>query len=177
MKLLSVLPVDRWQPGTLTCYADDGTVLLGPVRCRGKADSATAERAGNPRRESTKKDGDFPCGVYRVVSVQRNKQPPRSYGAAFLLLDPTGGEALEAKRNGRAGIAIHGGDAGAAGDLRATAGCLRVDNSTAAALADMIEPILANGHTVDCEVRGADEKGLSGAAAGPPEAIGAGKAT
>jgi hypothetical protein len=63
-----------------------------------------------------------------VVSMELDKQPSHSYGAAFLLLDPQSGDALSAKMLGRTGLGIHGGDLAPDGALRATEGCLRTTN-------------------------------------------------
>lgn len=133
------LPMNRRLPGVLT-LEDDGTVLLGPYPCRGKADGAVAEFHGNAQRLPWIPYGDHPAGAYRVVLVQRDKPPHRTYGPFFILLDPVSGDAARAKMNGRTGIAIHGGDAVADGSLRATEGCLRTTNEAVTFLAALVAP-------------------------------------
>lgn len=48
---------------------------------------------------------------------------------SWISLDPTGGDALSAERNGRFGLLIHGGRL-RDGALRPTFGCLRVDKAS-----------------------------------------------
>src|SRR2546427_11222285 len=149
MRIVSNLPSDRLQTGSLTATNDAGVVILGPVPARGKADGQIAAAHANPDRDPERIDGDHPTGTYRVVRVEHDKSPTHSYGPRFLLLDPIDGDALIAKKNGRAGLAIHGGDSAPDGSLRATEGCLRVSNETALAVAGLVEPELAAGRTVE----------------------------
>ena len=148
MRIHSNLPGDRLKVGSLTVTDDAGTVQLGPVPARGKADSQLAAAHGNPDRDSEHVDGDHPTGTYRVVLVEHDKSPAHSYGPFFFLLDPLGGDALIAKENGRSGLAIHGGDPAGDGSLRATEGCLRVSNAAVTALSGLVEPELAAGRAV-----------------------------
>lgn len=147
MLLRSKLPLNRYNSGTLVVEDDDGSVILGPYPCRGKADNQDALAHSNPDRDPTRPYGDHPYGTYAVVAVQLDKQPARSYGSAFLLLDPQSGDALSAKKKGRTGLAIHGGDLGQGGSLRATQGCLRTTN-TAVTLIAALQPV---GWTYICE--------------------------
>lgn len=141
MRLHSKLPLNRWLPGVLTVEDDGGNVVLGPFPCRGKADNYDAEKHGNPDRYPTLPYGDHPYGSYRVAAVQADKQPARSYGPFFLLLDPVSGDAWKGRQNGRAGIAIHGGDPAPDptpwGPLRATDGCLRTENEAVTQIAKL----------------------------------------
>lgn len=137
MKLRSRLPVDRTKRGTISVEDDAGNVVLGPFVCYGKADNAEAASKGNPYRSSVRSFGDHPYGAFEVSLVQRDKPTAHTYGPFFLLLNPTGGDALVAKRNGRTGLAIHGGDPNESGDLRPTFGCLRLRNDDVAAIAAM----------------------------------------
>ncbi len=133
------LPLNRWLPGALTVEDDGGNRVLGPLACRGKADSQIAAAQGNPERYPTLPYGDHPAGTSVVSAVVRDKQPAASFGPYFILLDGVSGDALLAAQNGRAGIAIHGGDSdpkpGPYGALRATKGCLRVSNDDVASIA------------------------------------------
>jgi len=87
-------------------------------------------------------------GTYRCVAVNFAKWPPRSYGAAFILLDPQTGDAYLAKDNGRAGLAIHGGDPDQNGALRATEGCLRLYNDVALELGRLVDAEIKAGRDV-----------------------------
>ena len=148
MKIRSILPRDRMRAGTIDVVNDAGDVIFGPVAARGKADSQIAAAHGNPTRDPTHVDGDHPAGTYHVVHIQRDKPTPHSFGPFFLLLDPTGGDALIAKKNGRAGLAIHGGDPAADGSLRATEGCLRVTNAASVSIGELVAAELAAGRPV-----------------------------
>lgn len=143
MKIHVELPRDRTKTGALWVLSDNGETLYGPRRCRGKADNAEAASHGNPSRDPTRPFGDHPSGAYRVVLIEDGKLPAHSYGHHFLLLDPTAGDALVAKRNGREGLALHDGDLNPDGSLRATEGCLRVDPDTSDAVVALLRPTLA----------------------------------
>jgi hypothetical protein len=147
MRLRSVLPANRWLSGRLWLEDDDGVVLLGPYPCRGKADGAIAAWHGNPSRDPVEPFGDHPTGEYVVSDVVRGKLPLRTYGPYFFLLDPVGGQALEAEEAERRGLAIHGDDPNDDGSLRATEGCLRVANKAIADLAILVRV----GMTYRCE--------------------------
>lgn len=162
MKILVELPVDRRREGRLTAYSDDGAPLCGPVRCLGEADDRAATAAGNPAEEPTQPFGDHPYGRSVVTGVEVGKQPTRSYGPAFLRLDPVdeiaaGGEARAGELAGRAGLGIHGGDLSASGALRPTFGCLRVDNAAAEELGALVSLTLRRGGVVAYECRRLEE--------------------
>ena len=129
-----VLPADRRREGRLRLIDDTGDVL--DVRCLGKADNATAAKHGNPHRSPLRPYGDTPTGEYLVTAIRRYDPLHASFGARFIALEPIGGDALTAKQNGRAGLAIHDDDVPPAdGTLRVTYGCVRVDTPAAVALA------------------------------------------
>ncbi len=154
LTIKSTLPQDRRQAGTLEADSD-GERVIGPASCRGKSDSQAAAALGNPDHIPTRRLGDHPYGGYLVLAVVRSHGPAEldKFGPAFLKLDPVSGDAEVGKLNKRIGIGIHGGPLADDGSLRATDGCLRVDNETAQALADLVEPELAAGRKVfyDCE--------------------------
>ena len=133
MRIVSRLPRDRAQPGTLWVERN-GQPFIEDVRIRGKADSKAAADHGNPSRNPTAPYGDHPAGGYRVIAVER-KSDLRKYGPAFIRLDPISGDALLAKQNGRDGLALHGGDLNNDGTLRATNGCGRLDNDNISRIA------------------------------------------
>ena len=139
MKITALLR--RYQrPGTED-WVGEGTIAanepgVAAARAYADADSGEARRHGNPSEEATRPFGDHPFGESRVVAVIRSetKADRERYGPVRLALDPVAGQALEAKKAGRTGLAIHGGPT-RDGALRATHGCLRVDDATAEALA------------------------------------------
>ncbi len=64
----------------------------------------------------------------------------RSFGPHQRLdLTPTGGNALQALKNGRAGLQVHGGDPSAAGGLRPTHGCIRLSDEDQAKLIGLVQ--------------------------------------
>lgn len=142
----SRLPHDRTRTGTVV-IEDGGVVVAGPFVCYGKADNQEAAKHGNPDRDPTQPNGDHPTGSYQIAAIQHDKEPAHSYGPVFFLLEPTGGDALIAKKNGRAGLAAHGGDQRADGSLRPTFGCLRMRNEDILAT----EPLVTVGMQYICE--------------------------
>jgi hypothetical protein len=125
------LPRDRFRAGTIraTFQPEGGEPAREKVdlgACLGKSDNTRARAAGNPSRDPRNPFGDFPLGTYRGVVSSELWYPLRSYGAEPpVMLSPVSGDALEAYRNGRRGLAIHSGDL-RKGRLRVTHGCLRV---------------------------------------------------
>jgi hypothetical protein len=118
------LPRDRHQLGMLEVLSDD-TVLFA-CACYGKSDNAYAAQNGNPERDPLRIGGDLPMGTYsgRVNGVLLSLH---TYGPhPVVRLDPTGGDAAIAERNGRRGLLAHGGALNAQGKLRPTHGCLRL---------------------------------------------------
>lgn len=148
MKLQAVLARDRSAEGQIVALADDGAVLAGPWRCRGEADDTAATGHGNAQEDPRRPYGDHPFGSYRVVGIEHDKPPPRTYGPVFLRLAPTAGEALLATRAGRLGLGIHGGDLGPERTLRPTHGCLRLDNVVVETLAQYVREAWGNAEDV-----------------------------
>ena len=119
-----LLPRDRHVPGTLRLrdLADPERALSVAWICLGRSDQALANAAGNPRRDPVHHDGDTPLGRYAPTRVVPAGLP--GIGARWIPLIGASGPALEAWRNGRRGLGIHGGR----GSVRLvpTAGCLRL---------------------------------------------------
>jgi hypothetical protein len=136
-----LLRPDRSAPGSLWAQDETG-IVWGPVRCLGKADNANAAKHGNPSRDPAKPEGDTPTGVYRITEVVRDPIPRETYGPAFIRLSPVSGQALEAWKNGRRGLGLHGG-ALRDGRLRPTFGCPRLDDDAADQVASLLELQLA----------------------------------
>jgi len=142
VKLHCLLSPNRYESGSL--WATDTTgVIFGPVPALGKADNAKAAKEGNPAREQAKPWGDTPVGTYRITGLTRGPHPPEKFGPVFIPLSPVSGVALEGWRNGRTGLAIHGGKLRPDGRLRATFGCLRLTDDDVIVLADLIGRQLA----------------------------------
>lgn len=131
------LPADRKKTGTLTLVdAATGFTLFGPAPVLGRAARNTAEAKGNPEGNSLKPFGDTPTGTYNVNNIVRNgagtTRPVVQYGeSGSIVLDPSGGDALTAKGNGRTGILIHAGrhansSVVAPNALKPTNGCIRM---------------------------------------------------
>jgi hypothetical protein len=123
-------PADRRKLGTLRVLNSAGALVAGPFPCLLKSDNLAAAKAGNPARDPTRQDGDTPLGEYKAAWCPAGASS-RSYGPyKRILLDPTAGDALAAKKNGRRGLMIHGGAPGYLGVLRPTDGCVRVADGT-----------------------------------------------
>jgi hypothetical protein len=159
--ILIEFPRDRSYAGRATLIDDHGAMIAGPFPAYGKADSLDASAHGNLARAASQLFGDTPCGDYRVViAVPTGKGTPyddHTYGpAGALILEPTGGDALEASASGRLGLMIHGGAPAANGGLRATNGCIRLSNDDMAALLSHISRDGSVGGTLLCKIVEAD---------------------
>lgn len=127
------LPADRTSTGTLKLvHPGTGLVLFGPVPILGRA----ARRASNPSGDSLQPWGDTPTGNYDVPRIVGNgagtTRPVDRFGqSGSIVLEPTGGDALTAKKNGRIGLLIHAGrhpfsSVVGAQALKSTNGCIRM---------------------------------------------------
>lgn len=150
-----VAQLRRYQRRGTTDWVGAGTIaadepIVKPARCYADADGQAAAAHGNPTEDPLKPFGDHPFGLYDAVAViwSETDEERRTYGPVRIRLEPVAGDALKAKANGRTGICIHGGGLNAAGELRATHGCLRVDDDTAVALAVAVETELKAGRSV-----------------------------
>ena len=155
MRVEGRLPADRSRWGDLSVLGDDGTVLFGPRPYRGKADSQAATAHGNPTRDPLQPFGDHPSGTYLVTEVVAidpgDAGQYRKFGPYKLRLDPVAGDALQAARNGRTDLLLHGGAPGTPGtanELRASNGCGRTADETIAGIAALVAPELASGRAV-----------------------------
>lgn len=138
MKLIAILPKDRYQPGTLQVW--DGTSILMECVCLGKSDNKMAASKGNPTRNPLEQFGDTPTGVYKVV-IGGKKTDTHAYGPlAILALIPISGMALKSYQGSyrRSDLALHSGARNSAGGLRPTYGCLRIFDEDMARLHDFI---------------------------------------
>ena len=132
LRIVVTLPQDRRLTGTLALWAGDALAFSCP--CLGKADAEAAMQHGNPKRDPTRSNGDTPLGAWAAARFVEHDpppgHPPSHMGSPVAWLGPpfgaapVDGQALEAAKNGRQGLAIHGGR----GDARLvpTNGCLRL---------------------------------------------------
>jgi hypothetical protein len=161
-----ILPNDRTKTGTLTLVdANTGLPLFGPVPVLGRAARNTATAHGNPSGDPLLPFGDTPTGTYNVPNIVRNgtgtTRPTIQYGeSGSIVLDPTSGNALTAKNNGRTGLLIHAGrhansSVVAPSALKPTNGCIRMRDWD---LQQLIDAIQANAilfpSTVHVEISG-----------------------
>lgn len=151
MNITVYLPKDRTKEGTISF--DGGRTY----RCRGKADNQSAAQHGNPDRTPSVPWGDHPDGVNNVFEVRDVAPADRhSYGPYKLCLRAVSGDTLT-RQNAETewdGLEAHGGDLQADGvSLRATYGCLRMDNLTVTIIALAARAALARGEevTYTCE--------------------------
>jgi len=127
MRIEVTLPKDRRNLGTLK-LVDIANVLVS-CSCYSKADSIEAAKAGNPTRDPTRRNGDTPTGKHRGTVEARAMEPEKSYGKwPPIRMHGVSGDALTAANNKRRGLLIHGGWLDKAGKLRATNGCLRIED-------------------------------------------------
>ena len=127
------LPHDRSTPGRLALLTEDGAEVL-VCQALGKADNGGAAAHGNPTRDPIRPYGDCPTGTFDVTGWAATDRSDTEEVDRFgphgkVVLDPTGGPALEGKRNGRYGLLIHGGRLNMSQRLRPTYGCLRVTDA------------------------------------------------
>ena len=151
MKVWCELPKDREREGRLWVTGEDDARLFGPVLCRGEADNANAAKSNNVVEDPTRVGGDHPFGVCRIsecVEIRPSAKEFRTYGPWFLRLNPVSGEAWAARQAGRTGIGIHGGAPGPNNSLRATYGCLRLDDESVESIAILIQQETALGRQV-----------------------------
>ena len=121
-QIFIVLPRNRVQPGILSVFNIDG--LAHTCACKGKADNGKARREGNARRDPARPWGDTPTGDYAPTQIDLFDEHHRSMGRGWIPMEGADGQALQARINGRTGLAIHAGR----GDEKivVTYGCVRV---------------------------------------------------
>jgi hypothetical protein len=118
MNILVTLPKDRARYGRI-CVETDGETLLGPFPCLGKGGRSKGAKSSDWRVRGN----DTPTGEYHGETARW--EPANVYGPnPVIRLDPVDGNALEAEKLGRSGLAIHGGRDQAT--LWSTEGCVRV---------------------------------------------------
>lgn len=136
------LPANRALPGWLRVLDEHGAALYC-CECLGKADGLAAIKARNPTRDPLQPFGDTPLGQWRGRISAKPMADTRTYGIhPVIMLDPVGGDALRAQKEGkRSGMWLHGG-ALRIGSLRPTYGCIRVADDSMAAILEIFTPLV-----------------------------------
>ena len=133
-KLVIVVPKDRGRCGRALLIGSDGATRAGPLRVLATASKWAARRHGNEARDCHKPYGHTPPGSYVVAGslppgVVPHPRRWRRFGVlGALVLQPVGGDALEASKAGRRRFLLHGGAEDRRGRLRPTFGGLRMSD-------------------------------------------------
>lgn len=138
-QLLIELPAERDRCGRITLVGARGRSICGPFAVAARASDALAALRGNPRRDPLFRYGDTPTGSYVVRQLIKSgagtKFAAMRVGhCGVILLEPVSGQAARAEANGRFHLLIIGGELSKSGQLRSTAGSLRVSNKDQRAL-------------------------------------------
>ncbi len=130
-RMIIELPADRNRCGALTLIAASGKRICGAFPVAARASDALAAAHGNPDRDPLFRYGDTPTGSYRVNRVLRSGRGTGFSAARFgphglILIEALSGDAACAEANGRFHLLIIGGELAPSGQLRSTAGSLRL---------------------------------------------------
>jgi len=143
------LPYNRDRSGTLAVEIGGKTARTYEVLGRGSQ---------GPGDTEFKTNGNTPTGTYDGVRFEK-KDNQNSYGPLALRLNAVSGDALIAHDEfGRDGLLIHGGSLGGpgywrgAGELRATHGCLRLDNNDMLNLQTLVVSAATNNVAKTCDL-------------------------
>jgi hypothetical protein len=133
-------------------------MICGPFAVAGRSSDQIAAIHRNPRRLALLPYGDTPTGNFLIRShVPTGKGSPLAkseYGPwGALLLEGITGDAAIADANGRFNFLIQGGDLSNSGQLRSTAGGLRMRNAELRALIRAVN----KSHCKSCEIIEADD--------------------
>ena len=135
MQIKITLPRNRADYGRLELREDDRIVFA--CDCYGKAHSILASQAGNPTRDPFRHQGDAPTGSYEgtISPLEVPAQEPKrsrwlkEYGQwPVIYMNPTGGDGLTARANGRRNILICGGHLSKHGKLEPSDGRIRIED-------------------------------------------------
>lgn len=108
MKILIHLSADLARPSSIEVREDDGTVCITSRPCLTVVDRASAKRR-NATFDPLYRYGDMPAGTYQMAGWLTS-DGGADYGPhGAIKLEPISGQALEAQKNGREGLVIHGG--------------------------------------------------------------------
>ena len=125
--------------GALTLFDERGRKICGPFPVAGRASEVLAAANGNASRDTLLCYGDTPAGGYAVRQLLKSGNgtyfPTAQFGShGVVVLEPISGDAACAEANGRFHFLITGGKLSASGQLRSTAGSLRLSNEHQRAL-------------------------------------------
>jgi len=151
--LVVELSSDRHRCGRLQLLDKSGAIICGPFPVAGLASSNLAAKNRNPSRNPILPYGDTPTGRFAVrahiSSGNRSPLPKGEFGpAGVLILEGVTGDAALADANGRFSFAIQGGELASSGQLRSTAGSLRMHNADLRTLI----PAVTRTHASTCEI-------------------------
>ena len=147
------LHVDRDNCGKLSVTDARGRTVLGPFPVAARASDALARSNGNLKRECRLRYGDTPTGGYVVREILKSGAGTRFSAAKFgphsvVVLEGVSADAAIAEANGRFHFLIQGGKPAKGGQLRSTAGALRLANDDLRRLVGL----LRKQSRVECEI-------------------------
>jgi hypothetical protein len=133
-RLLIEFSSDRDRCGGLTLFDQRGRKICGRYPVAGRSSDSLAAAHGNAVRNPLLRYGDAPTGSYRLSQVLKSGRgtslPTTEFGPhGVAVIEAIAGAAAMAEANGRFHLFIHGGRPAASGDLRSTAGALRLANA------------------------------------------------
>jgi hypothetical protein len=139
--------------GVLTLFDERGRKICGPFPVAGRASDVLAAANGNARRDPLLRYGDTPAGGYAVRQLLKSGNGTQFSTTQFgshgvVVIEPISGDAACAEANGRFHFLITGGNFSASGQLRSTAGSLRLSNEHQRALFAALQ----KKHEVCCDV-------------------------
>jgi hypothetical protein len=152
-RLVVKLQRDRNFCGCLILYDSRNRRLCGPFKVAGRSSDALASANGNPSRNPLFRFGDTPIGGYEARDILKSGKGTPFEAAQFgsngvAVLVGVSGDAALAEANGRFHILIVGGKLSSAGELRSTAGSLRLSDQDQRVLVTQLRKL----HDVKCEI-------------------------
>ncbi len=132
-RLVVEVGADRNRCGRLSLIDARGRMVCGPFAVAARSSDALAAANGNPRRDPLLRFGDTPTGGYAIRQLAKSgkgtKLPAAQFGPhGIIVIEAISGDAACAEATGRFHFLISGGDLSASGQLRSTAGSLRLSN-------------------------------------------------
>ncbi len=152
-RLVVRLHQDRDRCGSLALYDARGRRVCGPFAVAGRSSDSWAAVNGNPERSPLLRFGDTPTGAYKIRRILKSGSRT-SYDAAqfgpngIVVLEGVSGDAALAEANGRFHVLIIGGKRSANGELRSTAGSLRLSDEGQKLLVSALRKL----RDVGCEI-------------------------
>lgn len=133
-RLLIELGTERDRCGAASVIDASGHKICGPFPIAARASDTLAAANNNPRRDPLLRCGDTPTGQYAVRQLLKSgngtKFPSAQFGPhGVIVIEAISGDAARAEANGRFHFLIAGGALSKSGQLRSTAGSLRLSNA------------------------------------------------